>query len=443
MSTRKNQESRAVADARLTVLVDSSAGALAVARALPNSEQVTHIRVLDRCGRAAASAENLLVFSAASKLDRVAKCVSIANKAHRLAALLVYNDVAANWLPYVFHRSGLRALRNMLVHSDPELPTRILSAWAMGAERDFIADAAVINSHLVVRSCAFEDYSVSFDAFPALRAIPESAQSNFVLEDEGLLLYWPDFHVHLDLEDIRFANDPKRQQAARTASLGDQRAIGAALKRLREEAGVRKTDIKGISERQVRRVEAGDRLTVDTLDAFAIAMGVDSDYLLERLGEVVADSESTDLQPPAFAALPPESKQTRVAQGDAQILAYPPSSPVRSTPFRNVSENLQLAAHSSEDHADPHWDLSSAENGSIHGLLEHDYRADALVFVVEDVHNVRPNSLLSIVLTSSRVSEPLVSVPFVPSVGARVPVASGRGIVPRDVSNLELRVVNG
>src|ERR1043166_2784885 len=293
MTKRRNREVDAMTDTRLTVLVDSSDGGATAQTDFLRGAGAIGIRVLNHCDQAAALAENLVVFSAASRLEHVAGCVSAANKAHRLAAVLVYRDIDPNWLPYVFDRSGLRTLRNMIVHADPDLPERVLRAWAMSAEHDFISAAAVISDRLIVRSCAFEEYSIGFDAFPALASIPKATRSSFVIEDDGLLLYWPDAQVHLDLDDIRFANDPDRQREARAASLGEYRAVGAALKRLREVAGLRQADIKGLSERQVRRVESGDRLTIDTLDAFAAAMRLEPDHLLDRVGEMLDDLDGT------------------------------------------------------------------------------------------------------------------------------------------------------
>ena len=83
------------------------------------------------------------MLSDASTLHRVADCVSAANKVHRLVALLVNNDVGSSWFPHFLHTAGIRILRNMVVFSDDELPVRVLNAWALGGEHDFIADATV------------------------------------------------------------------------------------------------------------------------------------------------------------------------------------------------------------------------------------------------------------------------------------------------------------
>lgn len=437
MSTRNDQQEFTVADTKLTVLVDSDPGEVAVAKVLPEeARQLQHIRVLNRCEQAAASVDNLLVFSAASRLDHVAECVSVANKSHRLAALVVYMDVASNWLPYVLHQSGLRALRNTIVHTDPELPTRILGAWAMGAERDCIADAAVIKNRLVVRSCSFDEYSLSFDAYPALRAIPDSARSHFELEEEGLLLYWPEFDVHLDIEDIRFANDSKRQQEARAERIADQHVIGAAFKRLREEAGLKQSDIKGISGRHIRRIESGDRLTVDTIDAFAEALEIDSDGLIERLSEM-----ADELRRPQVARI---DERPRTGRGNTGATpraeeAYP-DRPAADTKHRLVRETLRLAAESSQASGPPLWQLDGGEKGKVEGRLEHDYRSDELFFAVVTATSEwvdSPGAVL--IVTSVRLSDSIVSGAFTPSVGARILISSGRGMVPGDVSDVSLR----
>lgn len=442
MSTTKNRQTFDAPDARLTVLVDSDPGALAVNKALSDKDGPSHIRVLNECDSAAIKGDNLIVFAASSRLEHVAECVSVANKAHHLAALVVHNDVAPNWLPYVLHRSGLRALRNMIVHTDAELPTRILSAWAIGAEHDFIADAAVLDDRLVVKSCSFDEYSVSFDAFPALQMIPDSARSRFVLEEDGLLLYWPDSQVHLSLDDIRFADDPKRQQEARLAQVGEQRAVGAALKRLREEAGLKQSDISGLSERHVRRVESGDRLTTDTLEAFAEAMRVDPDYLFERVSELVDESVSVDREAYSGLGTPSgvKNEQLNLNPLDPSLAR---SLGLTSGRTGAVAEPLRLAAESTEDSTSRLWSLTLAHDGSVQGRLEHDPKTDELLFVIEEVRNTGAKGLkVTILASSARLEEPLVSQPFLPVPGGRISITSGRGIVPSDVSNLVLRVAN-
>jgi transcriptional regulator with XRE-family HTH domain len=425
-------------DTKLTVLVDSATGSEAVAKTLPSDLRSYHIRVVDRCGSAASKADRLLVFSTASRLDQVAECVSIANKAHRLTALLVHRDVAESWLPYVFHKAGLRALRNMIVHSDTELPSRILNAWAIGAEKDFVADATVINNRLVVRSCSFEEYTIDFGAFPALAAIPEEERSQFELEEDGLLLYWPSSNVHLDLSDIRFANDAKAQQAARIATLGENRAIGSALRKLRESFGLKQADIKGVSERQVRRVESGEPVTVDTVDAYAGAMRIDSDHLLEQVSELLMEAIKSDEgfgDRKAHATVIPNAK----GQDSKRAVAYMRHGGPRT---RAVREGLQLAADTASSEDPDVWNLVLADVGELHGTIAHDVRVDELRFNIVRFDKALESHRLCIVVRATGVEAPISSPAFKVGDQTSIFLVRDAGIVPSDIKMLELRIAN-
>ena len=439
MSTNKNRQAAVVADSRLTVLVNSETGAKAVNATLPSPHDASRIHVLQECSRSAAQAENLLVFSAASTLERVAECVSMANKAHRLVALLVESDVDTNWLPYVFHRNGLRALRNMIVHSDADLPLRILNAWAIGGEHDFIADAAVINDELVVRTCALDEYSMSFDEYPALSRIPESARSGFVFEDDGLLLAWPQYQVHLDVEDIRFSKDPARRKAARARRIADQRAIGGALKRLRQKAGLKQSGIEGISERQVRRIEAGEGLGADALDAYAAALDLDADALLDLVSEMIDEPEESLRPIPSVATN--RSEDPSAAAAAVKVIYSHPKAPKGRGGGAVLSEGLRLAAETVSELPSHRWDLPVEGHGILQGRLEHDYTTDELFFVIDDlsVSKLESSNLTLTVWTKGN-REPLETHAFVPRRGVRVSLSRNRAILPSDVTKLSARL---
>jgi hypothetical protein len=107
-----------------------------------------------------------------------------------------------------------------------------------------------------------------------------------------------------------------------------------------------------------------------------------------------------------------------------------------------VGEDLKLAAHSTEVTTARRWHLPLGEHRSIQGTLEHDFRSDELIFAIDEVADLKPKSLcVALVAWSTRLAEPIISDPFFPSVGTRILVAKGKGIVPKDVSKLELRVI--
>jgi hypothetical protein len=235
--------------------------------------------------RLGAAHQNIFVSCPASQLEKVAKVVSAANKRHRLRVLLVQSDVDASWLPQMLDRAELRSVQNMLVHSEEDLPARVMRAWELGAQAHLIAKATVLGSRLFVVSCDAVQHEIAFDAMPALRRIPARSREQFQLADDGSYLYWPDADVHLDLDAIRSVLDPEWNQKALSRRLSHDAEMGAAIKSLRKEAGLKQGDIKGLSERQVRRIENGESASLASLTRLATAHGLAVERYLDKVAE--------------------------------------------------------------------------------------------------------------------------------------------------------------
>lgn len=271
----------------LTVLIDDEQSASAI----PIDEE-TAIRATRDPG-VAARAERLLVLTAATHLENIAACVRRSREAKHLMGVLVRTDMDAGWLPQVLDRAGLRTLQKTLAHGGGEVPERILKAWSMGAAAEAIATAAVLGDTLAVLSCALERHEIRFDAFPALRRMPVEERTRFVISEYGTYIHWPASDVHLDLDTILMVTDPARRAAAELERIAHDEAFGAAVRAVREERGIRQSDVPGLSERQVRRIERGESApTVDALEALAAAHGLDADAYLEEVVERMEDSRS-------------------------------------------------------------------------------------------------------------------------------------------------------
>lgn len=226
---------------------------------------------------------NFLVLTLASELSEVAEFVSIANKRHQLKGLLVHLDMDATWIPQILDRANLRALRNCLVHSEAGIPQRVVEAWRCGAQDDLLAAVTVTDKNLLALTCALERLEVPIDAITPLKKLNKAQRNNFQVAPDGNYVYWPDADVHLDLDALRVAVDPKyRAQAdlVRTKHLED---LGGRVRRVREAHALRKSEVAGVSDRQLRRIEAGEFLPrVDTLEKLAAAHGLHvTDYLNE------------------------------------------------------------------------------------------------------------------------------------------------------------------
>lgn len=234
-------------------------------------------------------ARNLFVLVLATELPEVAEFVSVANRRHQLRALFVRENMDPHWLPFLFERAGLRTLRNTLVHKGWTLPSRVLRAWARGAQYELIADASVANNRLFVTSCALESFEVPLDKIPALRSVSASDQGNFEIDEDGSYIHWPGPDVHLDLDSIRVAIDPSARKRAFDAKAVRNLRYGKAIAQLRTERGLKQSDIPGLSERQVRRVERGESSGYESLSRMAAAHDMSLDQYLNELARIAAN----------------------------------------------------------------------------------------------------------------------------------------------------------
>lgn len=229
--------------------------------------------------QAARRYNHLFVLCSALHLPQSAKFVSAMNRQHRLQALFVRTEVPA-LLPQMLERAGLRSIRNMLVHSDWSVPKRVLTAWLRNAQAELIAEATVAGDRLIVVSCEPKTYEVGFDQMPALKKVQPRDRGSFELADDGSFIHWPSADIHLDLDAIRAVIDPKWRKKSERVRQTHGREYGRAIAALRREHGLTQTDIAGISERQLRRIEESGAVSVRTMELLARAHQMRlSDYL--------------------------------------------------------------------------------------------------------------------------------------------------------------------
>jgi hypothetical protein len=231
--------------------------------------------VRSRSAAAVPRRRNVFVLALASELPEVAAFVREASRRHVLRALLVHADLEERWVSQMLDQANLRTLRNLLVHRGSSVPRRILRAWRLGAQDDLIADAVVVKDRLLVLSCALERIDLPFARLPALAAILPESRTRIAIADDGSYAYWPDADVHVDLETVRVALDPSARERAQERRLRHDRRLGRAVAMLRQERGLRQSDVRGVSARQVRRIESGEFFPrTTTLRKMAAAHGM-------------------------------------------------------------------------------------------------------------------------------------------------------------------------
>jgi hypothetical protein len=247
-------------------------------------------RVLHRPNRQIAErGRNIFVLVPASELPEVSEFVSIATRRHQLRALLVRDDVQPSSIPQMFERAGLRMVRNTVVYSDPSIPRRVLTAWPQNAQEQLIAKASVSKDRLFVLSCALQPYEIAFDSMPSLKRIPVAERGSFVIDEDGSYIHWPGPDIHLDLDAIRAAIDPHAHARAEAAKALHDARYGAAIAKLRLKMGLKQSQISGLSERQVRRIEKGEGTTYEALHRLASAHRMDLESYLRELAANASD----------------------------------------------------------------------------------------------------------------------------------------------------------
>lgn len=238
------------------------------------------------------SANYIFYEVSASQLPEVADLVKAANESKELRALFIRADVNPMLLPQFFQRAELRLTRNVLVHANDDwvTPQRVIKAWAMGSEHDLIAAAVVFGNKLLVLNCAFEKFEVAFDDVPVLKKVKLDERAKFEIDEAGSFISWGDADIDIDIDALRYVTDDKWRTKYDTENLISKKNFGKAIATLRKEQGLTQSDIPGLTDRQMRRIEAGEaRPSVATLGLIAKVHGMKIEQYLERIGNLLMD----------------------------------------------------------------------------------------------------------------------------------------------------------
>lgn len=169
---------------------------------------------------------------------------------------------------------------------DEHAVRRLVNARLVGAERRYIASALIEREKLVVWSCEPKRYQVKAIEIPALARMSASDLAKFELNESGSALHWDAGDVDLNLDSILYYVDPKVRREQDKSSREEAARYAGAIRMLREARGLTQSDIRGLTERQVRRVEQGESTPrTETLRKLAAAHGLSLDAYLKELAK--------------------------------------------------------------------------------------------------------------------------------------------------------------
>lgn len=260
----------------------------------------------------ASSGESILITSLSDLIDT--------RRRQLLEAIVQELAYRARLVPWVVieaepasppHSEALQALvdltallgRAPFVTSALSVVRRMILAHKSNAERQLIASASISGEKLVVWTCEPQRLEVPVEIIPALARMEPASLAKFVVSESGSRIHWPDDDVDLTAESIRAFADPevrREQQAIRRAEAS---RYARSIRSLREQRGLRQSDIPGLTERQVRRLEDGNTMPrVATLEKLARAHGMDVEAYVAALATLNAATKRTRPAKPTKAA---------------------------------------------------------------------------------------------------------------------------------------------
>lgn len=163
--------------------------------------------------------------------------------------------------------------RLLLALDSKDYENRIIDAW-------WEDDTLVIVSP---RKDGFDKLRVPLEKLSVLQNYKKEDLENYEIDEDGIFIYWPNMDIHLSWEQFEQIIDQEAYLKAKQQSEIFNKDYGAAIRNLREKYGLHQSDIKGLTPRQVGRIERGEcRATHNALTKFAKAHNMSvSNYMNE------------------------------------------------------------------------------------------------------------------------------------------------------------------
>lgn len=177
----------------------------------------------------------------------------------------------------------------MHVTRDTGAVKRVLLSFARDEGWEAILDAYMLRDQLVVVLGDFRIAELPGERIPGLGGDGALSRSEFEIDSSGSFLYWPSLDLHLGASQLLQAVDPMHLADVEIRRYATSK-VSTALLAVREEASLRQSDIYGLSERQVRRLEKEEsRFTAEAAKSYASALGCSLDEFLARLSRRIME----------------------------------------------------------------------------------------------------------------------------------------------------------
>ena len=175
--------------------------------------------------------------------------------------------------------------RRLRVSRDPLVVKRLVIALTRPAPWEGILDAYVLEDSLVVVLGDMSVREFPIGRLPKVGKLDREEFGRFEIDSAGSYLYWPCQDVHMGPSQMLQAVDPVflAEVEIRRYEMAN---VSQALEDMRNDRRLKQTEITGLSERHVRRLEKEEvRLTVGAATRFAGAFGLTMSGFLDELSE--------------------------------------------------------------------------------------------------------------------------------------------------------------
>ena len=202
---------------------------------------------------------------------------------------LVVVDVATQAIVRLPAALGLHK-PHLRLHVSPDqgMVKRLVLAQARKQPWEGIVDAYALANCLTVVHGDLTVREFPQERLPRVRRLKPDAFQAFEIDTSGSFLYWADLDTHLGASQLLQAVDPMYLADVEVERYAREK-VSLVLLDMREERGLKQTEIAGLSDRHVRRLENEEaRLTVEAAESFARAFGMGLSDFLTELGTRLA-----------------------------------------------------------------------------------------------------------------------------------------------------------
>ena len=189
--------------------------------------------------------------------------------------------------------------QRLRVCRDPSVVKRLVIALHRPAPWEGIIDAYVLEDSLVAVLGDMSVREFPIRRLPRVRRFEPTVVSRFEIDSAGSYLYWPDRDVHMGPSQMLQAVDPMFLSDVEIRRY-EMENVSQALQDMRSDRQLKQTEIPGLSERHVRRLEKETvRLTVEAATKFASAFAMTLSEFLDELSRRITDLRGAGSDVPA------------------------------------------------------------------------------------------------------------------------------------------------